>query len=76
MKFTSEDWYTLSLCVQSTIHDFEVNIMQHDMYLQGFDPPNKRIDWTNFDRDRTLQTIERLKILNKKCEEEIKNGKH
>ena len=70
-KFATEDWYTLSLCVQSAIHGFDVNIMEHDIYLSGGTPKNRSIDWENYDRDRTLQTIERLKILANKCKEEI-----
>ena len=67
IELTELEASKLATCVEYVIHEFNKNLMEHDIYLEGYTVPTKR-DWENYDRDADLQAIEYLKSLKKKLE--------
>lgn len=65
IELTELEASKLAACVDYVIHDLDKNLMEHDVYLEGYEVPTKR-DWANYDRYADLQTIERLKELRNK----------
>ena len=67
IELTELEASKLATCVQYVIHEFELNLMEHNIWLEGYEPKMKR-DWKNYDKDADLQAIEYLKTLKKKLE--------
>jgi hypothetical protein len=67
IELTALEAEKLATCVQYVIHEFDTNLMEHNIWLEGYNPKTKR-DWANYDRDADLQAIEYLKGLKKKLE--------
>ena len=67
IELTELEAEKLANCVEYVIHEFDKNLMEHNIWLEGYEPRTKR-DWVNYDRDADLQAIEYLKTLKKKLE--------
>lgn len=67
IELTELEALKLATCVEYVIHEFDTNLMEHNLYLEGYKPKTKR-DWANYDRDADLQAIEYLRALKKKLE--------
>lgn len=67
VELTELEASKLATCVGYVIHEISTRLMEHSLYLEGYNPKTKR-DWTLYDRDADLQTIEYLKGLKKKLE--------
>lgn len=67
IELTELEASKLATCVEYVIHEFDNNLMEHNIWLEGYEPKTKR-DWENYDRDADLQAIEYLKGLKKKLE--------
>ena len=67
IELTELEASKLANCVEYVIHEFNRNLMEHNIWLEGYEPKTKR-DWENYDRDADLQAIEYLKGLKRKLE--------
>lgn len=67
IELTELEVSKLTACVDYIIHERNRNLMEHNIYLEGYEPSTKR-DWANYNRNADLQTIENLKSLKKKLE--------
>lgn len=65
IELTELETSKLATCVDYVIHDINTRLMEHNLYLEGYEPKMKR-DWANYDRYADLHTIEYLKELRNK----------